>query len=334
VVSRNYDWAFFLAPPIVALLIGMGIAGTRFSRESFEVMGRPTTGAALLLGTIIHAHLFAVFFRSHLNPGVLRLHPWRFLLAPVALYFVVRSSPIVAVGATVLATFWDVWHSGAQTFGLARIYDRNAGNDPLVGRRLDFALNQLIYAGPILAGATMIDHFDSFRGFEQVGVAWFGRVPNFMIETHAYWTGILLGVGTLFVLAYVGWYWRQRQRGYQVSAPKVVLLASTAMCSLIAWGFDSWGEAFFIMNLIHAVQYLALVWAIEHRGLSERIGVSKLRLPKALALLAFLAIVLVYGAFAQLLDPHFESLWAITIVVSLLHFWYDGFIWSVRRAQV
>ncbi len=26
--------------------------------------------------------------------------------------------------------------------------------------------------------------------------------------------------------------------------------------------------------------------------------------------------------------------WALGLVVALLHFWYDGFIWSVRRRQV
>jgi hypothetical protein len=25
---------------------------------------------------------------------------------------------------------------------------------------------------------------------------------------------------------------------------------------------------------------------------------------------------------------------AVTLVVSLMHFWYDGFVWSARRKQV
>lgn len=30
------------------------------------------------------------------------------------------------------------------------------------------------------------------------------------------------------------------------------------------------------------------------------------------------------------------SAWAlsVTLVVSLMHFWYDGFVWSVRRSDV
>ena len=51
----------------------------------------------------------------------------------------------------------------------------------------------------------------------------------------------------------------QRQ-GYRVSMQKVWLLASTALCSIYTWGFDSFGQAFFIMNFFHAWQYFALVW--------------------------------------------------------------------------
>lgn len=53
-----------------------------------------------------------------------------------------------------------------------------------------------------------------------------------------------------------------------------------------------------------------------------------------LALALFLGPVLLYGLGAELLDADHEGLWALTLVVSLMHFWYDGFIWSVGRRQV
>ncbi len=34
-----------------------------------------------------------------------------------------------------------------------------------------------------------------------------------------------------------------------------------------------------------------------------------------------------------LLAPGVESLWEATLIVSLMHFWYDGLIWSVGRKQ-
>jgi hypothetical protein len=34
------------------------------------------------------------------------------------------------------------------------------------------------------------------------------------------------------------------------------------------------------------------------------------------------------------MDPSVHWLGAITLIVSIMHFWYDGFIWSVRKQQV
>jgi hypothetical protein len=34
------------------------------------------------------------------------------------------------------------------------------------------------------------------------------------------------------------------------------------------------------------------------------------------------------------MDTNLQWLWAATIVVSIMHFWYDGFIWSVSKRQV
>jgi hypothetical protein len=276
----------------------------------------------------------AVFFRSHGNPALFRRFPLRFLLVPVLAWALIRGSHGVAALATVLATFWDVWHSGLQTFGFARIYDRNGGNPPALARRLDFWLNHLLYAGPILAGATMLDHFHSFDALEDAGLPFFTAVPAFMSATHRVWTLGVVTLGGAFLAFYVLAHWRLYRRGYRLSFLKVFLLVTTGACSIYSWGFDSWGEAFFIMNLLHAVQYLALVWASEHERIRERLRLGPWRAGRPVAAAVFLGSVLVYGVGAELLDPDLESLWALTLVVSLMHFWYDGFIWSVRREQV
>ena len=53
-----------------------------------------------------------------------------------------------------------------------------------------------------------------------------------------------------------------------------------------------------------------------------------------LALALYLGSCFAYGFGVQALDGDLTTLWAITMVVSLMHFWYDAFVWSVRRAQV
>jgi hypothetical protein len=253
---------------------------------------------------------------------------------PIALYLAIVSSDWVLVSVSVLATFWDVYHSGLQTFGFARIYDRNAGNDPHRGRRLDWGLNLLCYAGPIVAGATMLDHFEDFESFEQVGATLLTRVPAFMSSYQRYLAWAVILGGSAFLLWYVIAYWRMARQGYRVSVLKVFLLASTGACSIYTWGFNAWGEAFFIMNLFHAVQYLALVWASEGRRLGKSLGLHLRRGGMWLGWASFLALTLGYGVFAQWAGNGLRSVWAVTLVVSILHFWYDGFIWSVRARKI
>jgi hypothetical protein len=244
------------------------------------------------------------------------------------------SSNYVIVTVSVIATFWDVYHSGMQTFGFGRIYDARAGNDPQRGRKLDWALNQLLYAGPILAGATMLDHFEDFNEFNDVGLLFFSEVPVWMDGHQAYFTWALLGGGVGFLAYYlytqIEW-WRD---GQVVAWPKVFLYVATGLTSLYSWGFNSWGEAFFIMNLFHALQYFGLVWATENKNMRQRLRIDGSRLGKPLTLGLFVGLALLYGIWVQYMDPNMKWLWAITLLVSILHFWYDGFVWSVRKKQV
>jgi hypothetical protein len=53
----------------------------------------------------------------------------------------------------------------------------------------------------------------------------------------------------------------------------------------------------------------------------------------------FVGIGASYGVWAEICDSGTLSSgldlgWNVTIVVSLMHFWYDGFIWSVQKSQV
>lgn len=334
VVGPLYDWGFFLLPPLVGLLLGVLISGTPFTERLLVINGQKTTAAKICIGILIHAHLVAVFFRSHNNTKIFALYPYRFLLVPVLLWGLLLSSTWLAVTATVVATFWDVWHSGAQTFGFARIYDRNAGNQSEAGRRLDYWLNQLLYAGPILAGATLMDHVEVFEDYEDVNAVFFTQIPA-AVEGFRGWLvwGVLL-LGTVFIAVYLFFQWRLSQKGHHISGHKVFLLAVTGLCSIYNWGFNSWGEAFFMMNFFHAVQYLALVWGMEKKNIIARLRLTGKPFAVRSAAVFFFSTVALYGFVAELFDEGARALWALTIVVSLMHFWYDGFVWSVRRQQV
>jgi hypothetical protein len=84
------------------------------------------------------------------------------------------------------------------------------------------------------------------------------------------------------------------------------------------------------------VQYLAFVWAQEGQRLRARLAAvgraGRWLSRRRAGLTLFLGVMGAYGLWAQLVSAHLS--WCVTIVISLMHFWYDGFIWSVRRGEV
>lgn len=334
IVKPWYDWAFFLLPPVLAVVLGYVVSGSRAANEPFLWSDQSMTPSGVMLGIFIHAHLVIVFFRSHGNRNVLVEHPYRFSLIPACVLVGMMISPWVSVICSVLATFWDVYHSGAQTFGFGRIYDAKVGNDPHQGRRLDFAINQLLYAGPILAGATMMDHFEDFNEFNSVKSAFFTHVPVFMQGNHALIAKLVVAIGVGLVAFYIFANWRLVRQGRNVSWQKVFLLSSTGLVSVFTWGYNTWGEAFLIMNVFHGLQYFGIVWASENRNIQRLFRLERLRGGRFLTWALFVSIALGYGTCVEAFgDGRSELWWSATIVVSLMHFWYDGFIWSVRKAK-
>lgn len=195
-------------------------------------------------------------------------------------------------------------------------------------------MNHLLYAGPIVAGATMIDHFEDFEEFEAVGSAFFIQIPALMEDNQRYYSWAIIAAGTLFLGFYVFRQWQLSRQGHVISPHKVFLLASTGVVSVYTWGFNSFGEAFFIMNLFHGLQYFGLVWASEQRNMMRLFRFENLRFGKPLTLALFVGSALSYGAWVEAVDTNLQFLWSITLIVSIMHFWYDGFIGSVRRKQV
>ncbi len=329
-----YDWVFFLLPPIVSVLVGALVSGTWLANDRFWLAGQRVTWSSLLLGIVVHAHLVAVLVRSHLNPDVFPRHKIRFVVVPIAVFAAMMSSMWAVVIATVLVTFWDVYHSALQTFGLGRIYERNQGNDPSAGRRLDLGLNLLLYAGPIVSGATMLTHFQKFELFADVDALFLAEIPALMVSHQRVVAEAVIAAAAVFLVVYVLAYVRLARRGHVVSFPKVFLLATTGLCSIWAWGFNPFGQAFLIMNLFHAVQYFGLVWWSERRVLAARLRLDKARLGLPIAAAVFAAVTLAYGALAEIASDGSRVLWSLVQTVALMHFFYDGFVWSVRKRQI
>lgn len=323
IVSPAYDLFFFILSPLLGLALGAAASFTPLAAQNYERFGRPESFLAVFSSIFTMAHLVIVFFRSHLNPSIFKLYRARFVAVPLLLFGAMALSSWMLVFGFVLAVWWDVYHSSLQTFGLGRLYDRRAGSDVETGRGYERALSLLLYAGPIFAGATFWDHAIHFKKFSDVGSPQFADWFFWYEPRRPAVSAAIVVIAALF-LAYGAF---RRFRGpRRLPWQKAVLYGSTAVTAAWAWGFNSFGEAFFIMNFFHALQYFAIVWWAERGRLSERFG------PFALA--ALVGGGFGYGIWATFRGESNHYAFSLLLTVSLLHFWYDGFIWSVRRGQV
>jgi hypothetical protein len=338
IIGPVHDSLWFIFSPLISLGLGFVLMLKIFAWEP-QFIGPEQHRLLFYLGiAFTEGHLLATFARTHGNRAIYRQFPLRFTIVPVVLVGGIYFSYWIAAFALFVSVFWDIYHSCLQTFGLGRIYDAKAGNDPLEARRLDMAFNIVLYLGPLAAGAVFVPHLvNAIKGFARLPdnhsllVALFTAMPE---KVGAYAEGVrlvVLAVAVVVGLGFVFEYARLRRRGYRPPWQKVALFASTGICSLIAWGFNPLGVAWAVMNIFHAVQYFALVWMTEGGHLRSRLGLSERRGIPTLALVAFLGIFLWSGLFLDQLDTPATD--AFILSCALLHFWYDSFVWSVRKNQ-
>jgi hypothetical protein len=254
---------------------------------------------------------------------------------PLIVFLGLGASSWIFVTGFVLTALWDVYHTSMQNFGFCRIYDSKAGNSAEDGRLLDVWLNHLIYIGPILGGLSLLPTLEVLTGYESLG---WGAPVEFLALVRASAVEIrlaVIGAGTLFLLYYAYAYARLIERGYTVSRQKLALLFTTGATSIYAWGFLPPLEAFFVSNFFHGLQYFAIVWWMENGNIRRVFGLTRLRGGKWLALAVFAISTGLFGVVYQL-ENGYQIRWlgAAAITVSLMHFWYDSFVWSVRKKQM
>lgn len=347
IAGPTFDRVWFIYAPVIALALGMLIWSAGGWGRTLEIPLLTTLSTFMLttfLAGFVHAHLVVSFFRSNANLTVFRQFPLRFTLVPVLLFGVQLLSPWVAIFVTVLAVWWDVYHSSLQTFGLGRIYEARAGNDVNAGRRVDYLYNLVIYIGPILGGVNFFEHVKDFGQFELVGSAALAAIPAHAQSVARPLTVVMVGLVLASTALYI---WKQRQLAAAGNPPppqKVALYTTTALTSVLAWGFLPPLFAFFVMNVFHAVQYFAIVWWSEQRSLKKRLHLPDNRLGSVAVAALIVGSGCAYGFglvwYTDIHTPNIHQVngayiaMVVLNTVAILHFWFDGFIWSVRKKAV
>jgi hypothetical protein len=322
----------------VLILRGIVLSDFSYATSRQTIFGVVDSRLGFGIAVWTYAHLFTVVFRSHLNRHVFAQHRIRFVVVPIVLFVGLMTSPWVLAIGLALTWFWDIYHSSMQVFGFSRIYDSKLGNPSDKGRMLDVWMAHFIYIAPIFVGLSLRPILEAAtREFRPLGYGVFYRKVDAVIALQPVFTSIILFASTLFVAYYIHTFWRlHKDEGYRYSPQKAAMLVSTAVTSVYAWGFLHPAGAFFAMNFFHALQYFAMVWWSERKTMTKTMGLSRFAYGHVVALVVFLVVIFGVGTWHQVFATHGGGLVALSIatVITLMHFWYDGFIWSVRKHEV
>ena len=238
---------------------------------------------------------------------------------------------------------WNAWHFAAQHSGIARIYARSARPDEVRGALLEkFALRGFIlFVIFRLAGLPL----DGSENIPSTGCSLFLDQPRTLLECSilsahreyvAFWARI----------AWIDWlalllpaYLLVRDLNGARAADRGRIIYLTSVCGFYSallltmhYGLTSWNLALaFASSVFHALEYLAIVsWAVDKKhGRNEKSLFGRLVPRWGLTLVGFMCSLALIGA---ALNDFAMEVWLIaTVIVSFLHYAYDGMIWKARR---
>ncbi len=283
----------------------------------------------------------AFFALGHHLPGLIRAYGdrelferfrWRFVLAPPLLflaYFPLQHYhpdffPLVIV-------FWATWHGLMQLYGFVRIYDAKVGSTSPVTAYWDWLV--------CLCGFVTAQVFSPPRMSNLLGY-WYSMggplIPPGAVHACRW---ICLTISIAVLIGFIANYLVQWSRGPKPNPIKLLLLAS---------GIGTWWIAVvFVENAIlgvalfdvcHDVQYLAIVWLYNCgrvRSNPQMGGFMSYVFRRGMVLL-YLGLIAAYGAIgivpALVQDGSVITFFnGILGTSTLLHYYYDGFIWKVRE---
>ena len=304
------------------------------------------------------AHHLPTFVRIYGDVDLLRRYRWPLLLGPVVplvfsafvlAYLNAHDYPLdYFLYVYLFLALWDPWHFLRQHYGFMRLYDRpNAAPRALAGR-MDWWLCASWFVYIMLASGSWLAGFleDLQTSVHFPALAW----------VHLEWisaaTTLMRDVAVLTTIAYVGYILWCRSKGYFISTAKLLLFAITfgalyfaytpnaAVLHLVPeWSFK---VGFAAIGIVHVTQYFAVVWRYN-RGLAAHTGRARQgwfervhRRGGAWLVLAYVVAGWLYGeAITTPRANHWlmSVLLAVGFTSTLLHYYFDGFIWKVRHQE-
>ena len=291
----------------------------------------------------IYVFVAAFGAMGHHLPGMIRAYGdralferfrWRFIIAPV---FLVCTCVAFywwdLKGIVLVVFFWGVWHGMMQTYGFCRIYDAKMGSFAALTRRLDFATCGIWFAAAVLLSSPRMT--DTLEAYYASGGPYI--LPGLLRAAQQIMLLTAIAVAILFLINFARM-WAQGKR------PNPVKLALVAT-SIGFWWYCNNGvvnilAGIALFEVFHDVQYLSLVW-IYNRNRVEKDrsigGFMRFVFRRSGSLVGlYIGLVFAYGSLSYFnsrleIETIKRVLTGVVTASTLLHFYYDGFIWKVRE---
>lgn len=323
ILNSRLDLLLIVGTPLVVLL-GISLAKLKWSGDEI------TTFA--LISAIGH-HLPGMM-RAYGDRSLFARFRVRFLVAPLFLIAVASAASIWELkGVVLVAAFWGWWHYLAQAYGFMRIYDGKVGALSPTTRWLDKAMCVAWFAAAVVLARNALPVFLDL--YYKCGGP---LVPADLVTNLR---TVVLGMTGLVTLAFAAHLVWSYAHGQPPSPVKLLLMSST-------FGFywysmatvDNVLVAYALFELFHDVQYLTIVWAFNRNRTARDPSVGAftkfLFRKRGWLVCVYVALVYAYGSLdygARQIDSGLfkQALLGVFLASTLLHYYYDGFIWKLRE---
>lgn len=318
------DILLFIATPLLIVPV-VWVAKSRFSVEDIGLFV-----AAFGAG----GHHLPGMMRAYGDKALFQRFKIRFIVAPLFLiplcfFFTIRDLDALQV----IVLVWAVWHGCMQVFGFLRIYDAKVKSFSKLTSRIDlwmcfawFGIAVLYSPGKM--GVILEKFYASGGPLLPTGA---------VVAIQSVWTGLTASITVAF-LANSIYQWKL---GTPPSPIKYLAMAS----SFGFWWFAMVGVHNIILGvaiweIFHDVQYLGIVWMFNRKRAETDPNVGSftrfLFRRNAWMVGLYVGLVFAYGYLMFLpelitTETVRNGLIALLVTSTLLHFYFDGFIWKVRE---
>jgi len=314
--SRNYDLWLLALPPLLGLLI----CGFTPFVDSILISGF----SLFFLGMPHYLSTYSFYFDDK-NIAYARTRQIAFFFGPVLIVLALTASFVLKLYLLValVVDAWNVFHVSRQSVGILSIYRHLNGGD---NQREKVAANVALIC---LAGGMYSVTISKQPSF----VHYFAYLP---FPVAPYLGPVLLTVGVVALGVLLT---RMMRRGSKFRSPEMIFLGTSVLLYAPYVILTSRSTATSAMLAGHYLQYMGILWLLNHRKYSRQQGSHAQRalayvsqsIPRILILLlALVATTSVTDRFVHHIHAMGFHNWILNVVV-LLHFYLDGIFWAFKH---